>query len=390
MPTVLFQGRVWAEEGLVFLNNAFHMEWYEALFQPHGGYLNLISNIAGLVGAHLISLESVRFVGPVVGILFQVLPLLVAATGTLPWLKSRGALFALVLIIGLSPLHDEVWFNSLHPQYQLTLCTGLILAMPLAQGWRKYFHLSIIGLAALTGPTVWFLLPIFLLRAVFDHSADRMKQALLLGGFMAVQLCIFYDAARDAVSAPRATFALGLIAASMLGKNLINPTLPFQEASWMYNYLSFTANNQPFLLAGITITALILVGAVLWTKCARELWWLYCGGVSISMLSYVWARGGPELLLNHPYSANRYSFSSHVLFALTVLGAAMTSTGFRRNIAFGVLGWTILIGAIDLRNEWQSFFTNGPRWLDEVTTWRQDKKHKVKILPSGWAVALPN
>jgi hypothetical protein len=165
MPTVLFQGRIWAEEGSVFLNNALNMEWRQALLQPEGGYLNLVANVASLIGAHLMPLESVRYVGPIVGIIFQVIPLVVAGTGTITWLRTSAALFALVLIIALSPLHDEVWLNSLHPQFHLALCAVLILAMPPAEGWRKYFHSSIIALAALSGPTAWFLLPLFFARA---------------------------------------------------------------------------------------------------------------------------------------------------------------------------------------------------------------------------------
>jgi hypothetical protein len=156
----------------------------------------------------------------------------------------------------------------------------------------------------------------------------------------------------------------------------------------MYDYLSYSAKNHE-LTTGVIIAAVILVGATLWRKYARELWWLYSGAVSISVLSYVWARGGTELLLTAPYAANRYSFTPHVLFALTVLGAAMTSSGRRRNIALGILGWTILIGAIDLRNEGQSQFTQGPSWLDEVAAWRQDKNHLLRIWPSGWVVAIP-
>ena len=103
MPTVLFQGRIWAEEGSVFLHNALNMEWRQALLQPEGGYLNLVANVASLIGAHLMPLESVRYVGPIVGIIFQVIPLVVAGTGTITWLRTSAALFALVLIIALSP-----------------------------------------------------------------------------------------------------------------------------------------------------------------------------------------------------------------------------------------------------------------------------------------------
>jgi hypothetical protein len=333
MPTVLFQGRIWAEEGSVFLNNALNMEWRQALLQPEGGYLNLVANVASLIGAHLMPLESVRYVGPIVGIIFQVIPLVVAGTGTITWLRTSAALFALVLIIALSPLHDEVWLNSLHPQFHLALCAVLILAMPPAEGWRKYFHSSIIALAALSGPTAWFLLPLFFARAILDKSTERAKQALLLCVCTAAQVLFFYSN-----SAPKPQFALGLIAASILAKNLINPTVPYREASWIYNHFASIAQNHETLTSGAVIIALVLVGTILWTNFPRELFWLYSSGVLISIASYASARGGTVWLLMVPYASNRYSFVPHVLFALTVLGAAMTSTGLMRNIAVAVLG----------------------------------------------------
>jgi hypothetical protein len=72
-----------------------------------------------------------------------------------------------------------------------------------------------------------------------DKSTERAKQALLLCVCTAAQVLFFYSN-----SAPKPQFALGLIAASILAKNLINPTVPYREASWIYNHFASIAQNH--------------------------------------------------------------------------------------------------------------------------------------------------
>jgi hypothetical protein len=173
LPNVALHGRVWAEEGAVFLRNAAVLQWSQAIFHPVGGYLNLVSNLAGIVAFYMVPLEQVRWVGVVTGLLFQAIPAVLIVSSGFDWIQTRLSLIIALLLIATVPLAEEVWLNSLHPQFHLALCAALLLAMHPVGGWTGRAHNLLVFLGALSGPTTWFLLPLFVARAMIDRSRLR-------------------------------------------------------------------------------------------------------------------------------------------------------------------------------------------------------------------------
>ena len=92
------------------------------------------------------------------------------------------------------PAVEEVWLNTLHCQFQLTLCCGILLALdpdPGSAGRRRFGQL-ILFLAPLCGPGAIATLPLFVARSVVDRSVGRARQTLPLAVGSVLQLTLFF------------------------------------------------------------------------------------------------------------------------------------------------------------------------------------------------------
>ncbi len=386
LPNVALHGRVWAEEGTFFLRNAALLPWTQALFHPVGGYLNLVANVAGLVGIHLVPLEQVRFVGIVTGLLFQTLPAVLIVSSGLYWLRSRVSLVAALLLLGTVPIAEEVWLNSLHPQFHLTLCAALILAMPPARGWIRWFHGLLILLGALCGPTTWFLFPLFVARGVIDRSGPRVVQATFLGVGILIQVLFFYQSA----GVNGASASLSGVSAMLLSKNVLTSWLDYRSAGAMADGLArLTATGT--VPVGVVLgeaTVIGLVGVFLWQCGGDAAFWMFAAALIIALPSYAAARGG-SLNMVRIGDADRYAFVPQVLLALVVLWGAVVAKDWIAIFARAGFVWLLVIGTVEFRDDpVHKYFDRGPSWVEQVAAWRKDHTHLLRIWPSGWTVDL--
>jgi hypothetical protein len=388
MPGVALHGRMWAEEGTAFMRNAIVLPWSEAVVNPVGGYLNLVANLAGIVAVHLVPLEQASRVGVLTGLLFQAVPAILIVSSGFNWLQTRISILATLLLIATIPLADEVWLNSLHPQFHLTLCAAFILAMDPARGWTGWLHLLLILLAALCGPTTWFLLPLFAGRAVMERSWPRTVQGTVLAVGIVLQAALFFSADQTKHS----TLNMSALVSSLLLKDLLTQTLDYQTVD------AFAGGLRTMALAG-TVSPVIamfeavaigLGGALLWLRGPKALFWTFAASVVIAVPSYAAARGGTINLL-YAGSGNRYAFVPQVLFALVLLGIATTSKGGIGWLVRGGIVWLLAIGIAEFYYDpIRDGFTEGPRWADEVAAWRQDPTHLVRLWPESdiWTLDL--
>jgi hypothetical protein len=386
LPNVVLHGRVWAEEGAVFLRNAMILPWTRAIIYPVGGYVNIIANLAGIVAADIVPLEQVRWVGVTTGVLFQALPAILIVSSRWDWLQSRIGLVIALLLLGTVPLAEEVWLNSLHPQFHLTLCVALILGMDPVRGWVGRFHLLLILLAALCGPTAWFLLPLFAARAFLDRSAPRAIQTAVLAAGVLLQVVFFYHA-NQTNGLP---LNVSAFVSAILVKNLLVPLVDYRTAGAISGALMNMAEAGTIPVAIAVAELLLLCGLALslWCRGKRAWFWMFMCGVATALPSYAAARGGTVNFL-HIGSSNRYAFVSQVLFALILLGVALTGkAGGGRIARFGVL-WMLVVGVSEFHDDpVRAYFDRGPLWTAEIAAWRHDPMHVVHIWPDVWTVDL--
>jgi hypothetical protein len=435
LPEVALHGRVWAEEGASFMRNAIVLPWPQALIAPVGGYLNLVANAAGIVAARVVPLQQVRWVGPVTGLLFQTLPAILIVSSRFDWLQNRTSLAAALLLIATAPLAEEVWLNSLHPQFHLALCAALVLGMDTATGWIGGLRLVLILLAALCGPTAWFLLPLFAARAVMDRSWPRALQAAVLGSGVLLQAVCFYDAGQTA----RASLNLSAVVSAFFVKNVLVPATPYRIAAALGGSLRKLAvtGTVPVPIAAAEVAFVCLGAAWLWLTGRKALFWMFAAAVLMAFASFAASRNGSLDLLVIG-AGNRYAFVPEVLFALVLLGLATASENRLNQAASGgsrlnqstkdgrrldqnVIGgsllnqsvngrrlnqrvnsgsrlkqfarggviWLLVIGIVEFRDDSiRRFFIHGPQWTEEVAAWRQDPNHIVRLLPDRWTLDL--
>lgn len=188
MPEVLLKGRFWAEEGSVVFANAFAMRPLTALFNSYGGHLNLVANAATRAASRAMPLAAAPYLTIAVGLFFQLLPpgLLLTARDT--WLRPLRTRLAGMLLILLVPASEEVWLQTLHCQFHLTLACAILLAIAAPGGRAAIAPAAILLPAPLCGPGAIVLLPLFVLRAAADRDARRRLQGLVLAGGSAIQL----------------------------------------------------------------------------------------------------------------------------------------------------------------------------------------------------------
>src|SRR3954470_6832074 len=72
IPGIL-PGRLWAEDGL-FLLDALHLPWWQALTTPHTGYIDLLASGAMLIATHVTDLEHVALVSVGIALVIQICP----------------------------------------------------------------------------------------------------------------------------------------------------------------------------------------------------------------------------------------------------------------------------------------------------------------------------
>jgi hypothetical protein len=394
LPAAWAHGRFQAEEGTVFLAYAWHFPWTDALFRPFGGYLNLGANAPAVLTVQLVRigilpLERAPYLTMGIALAFQLLPAVLILTGKAQWLASRLAVTAALLILAIAPATEEVFFNTLHIQFHLALCTALILAFNVPAGRAaRIGYGALLFLAPLCGPAAIVMLPLFALRALIDRDPRRLMQLAPLAAGAAVQLMLFYEPSPvrgnvlDPASIAAAMF-VRLIATPILGIGFANRIANVIHASQVAGGTQWWA----FAAATTTLFGLLIVVAAQRRDAAI---WLVLSALSIAAISL-----GVGMIVVYPADlltvvfGERYNFLPAVLLGLALVALAMRPEFSGRPI-FALLCTLVLIsGALYYRRP-LPIFAGGPSWPAEVVAWHRDHHHPLALWPRPWTADLSN
>ena len=381
MPAVVLQGRFWAEEGRRFYFDAARYPWYHVLVKSYAGYLNLSANLAAVAARHLVPLEYGPRVTFAFALLAQAAPAILLVTSRAALLQSRLALALALFLLAAAPSAEEVWLNTLHSQFQLAVCVGLILALDPEPGWLRKFLLF---LAPLYGVVSIILLPLFALRTAIDRSRARLVETLILGAGSAIQLGFFFHQVGGLQS-----LDLKLIFATFFAKNIVLPLLSFGGsqpiATWLHAALD--RGQLPIAVMVTIVLAVALVVALLWRGPAAARW-LAAASAALALVSYY----GALLVTNdmvEPHLGNRYAFAPQVLFAWSLLLIAASGLGLAPRIAAFLVLW-LCLASTDAYLHPAAIFAHGPDWSAEVAKWRHNPNYSPLVWPGGfWRVPMP-
>jgi len=388
MPEIILKGRFWCEEGNVFFHNAWVMPPVQALFNSFGGYLNLAANGASLAARWLLPIEYAPYLTITVALLAQLCPLLLLISARDIWLERLWIRVAAALLVLFVPAVEEIWLNSLHCQFQLTLCCGIILGLepPRATTRGAWFRYALLFVAPLCGPGAIVVLPLFILRAILDRSVARAFQILPLMAGSILQLALFFhhEPSRGYALDPTALldiFTVRHLMLPFLGIAYTTHAAPLLEARRAAGHIPLKATVLPLIVFG---PYLLLT---LWRRAHWPALWLLLAGGLIACASYFGAIGGAEGLI-HARAGGRYSFVPQALFSLSILAIAATGKGYVR-LAWIAVVWLIVLGGSEYVHPW-SVISDGPSWRHEVKLWRADPSYQLNVWYSGWTkVELP-
>lgn len=391
LPQAWVHGRFLDEEATVFLAYAWHRPWWDALFRPFGGYWNLAANATTLLTVTLVKngvmpLERAPYLTMGTALAVQLLPAVLILTGRARWLAGRLAVAAALLVIALVPASEEVFYNVLHIQFHLALCTVLILALDVPRGRRARIGYGVLlFLAPLCGPGAIVVLPLFALRALADQDRARLIQLIAPAAGALIQLTLFYGA-----SPMRGhLFDPGTVAATMFVRMIALPALNFGVADQIgLAIIRSQATHGTGWWAAAAATVVVL--GTLSVTAARRVdgaWWLVLSSLSIAGVSFGF---GMVLLestsLFRVGAGERYNFLPQVLIGLALVALAMRRTQAWRVYA-GLCGLMLLTGAICYSSPLNDF-ARGPSWPAEVAAWRADHRHPLAVWPAPWRADL--
>lgn len=368
----VFNGRLWAEDGL-FLLDALRLPWWQALITPHTGYIDVTASTAFVIATRLVDLEYVGIISVIFALFIQACPAILIVTSPCEWLRRRWIMMIALLLILAPPVAEEVWLSPVTSQYHMIICTGLILAFDI--GRRAVFSNILLAFAGLTGPGPALLAPLFVLRAYLDRSKRRALQAAILCTGALIEFIVFCTHPE-----PNRWLVidLTLLAHVIAVKHLVLPLVGRD--------ITMMINQSMIWIAILLPVGIGIVWAVLISH-RREVVWLFAATVTVMVLSYLGSLGHKADLLNVGYG-QRYYYAPQVLLSLTLLGLTRNRQPVPRYLAWTLVTWLLVVGA------WQYFqvipaMAAGPSWYDQIVLWRDRPDRAIYLWPPSIIIPLP-
>ena len=377
-PLLLLHGRVVAEEGTVYYQQAWDTSAGTALFAPHQGYYSLFMNGLTLLAERLLPLEWLGVALTSASLLVLLLTVYLAITCELFAGRSRWLAAGIVLFVPAI----EVWLTAEDMQFYLSACTALIcLSSP--QGYRLLRSLTLV-LAGLTGPVSCIFTPFFWWRAWRDRTRVATLQAAILTVCSLLQAFVILH------------FRAGGRSASGLGKLAwFGPVLVLKIFS-----VAFFGRLGAFLAQDIVlyhpVPAVCLLFWMLALLSLLVFWRLagiggnagrLCFGLALAILALDYTAIGEPLDVIF-IGAFRYVFTGSLLLWLVALIAFVRTehSGTLKERRFASILLTLLLfwGVVDAAGYWTRFQARTPDWQTEVARWRKDPHALIHVFPATW------
>lgn len=359
-PSILLNGRIYAEEGSVYLHYAWAHTAFQTLIDVHQGYYSLFPNVCTLIAARVIPIAAAAVFLAWCSMAIQILAVWLAINCE----AIENKLFA-VLIVVLAVPANEVWLNTIGSQFYLAVCAGIILISDTSK--HRILRSGTLLIAGLTGVVSCFMTPFFIFRALRDRSARF--QAWIISSCTVVQfVAVLHGGMRPT------NHDFRYVADAFLTKNFIYLFLGRIPAK----IISFP--HAPFIAFTVVLIFLFTSFCYLrWTKAA----WLFAAGIWVEALSlYAAVLGGS--VIAQPMAETRYFLIFNVFAGLSLV---IASAKYKSKIPLALIACTLFAGATDYALDFRR--PAGPVWSKEVAIWMHHPRYSLNTYPSGWSLTLP-
>ena len=381
---LLHGGRFMAEEGCIFFEKAWTSSWSDALFFSYGGYLNIVANAGTLLAYHVMPLADAPYLTMGIALVFQLCAPWLVLTAKDAWLVSYRVRLMAVALLLLVPEWVEVSLHSVHSQYHLSLCCGLILALATGKGVCEYVRCALLFLAPLSGPGGVVMAPLFILRAAVDRSRARVVECMVINVASAVQLLLFFHKFQDR------TYSVNFYdyALVFLTRYAMTPLMGFKP--FIIKFANVIQEMEkggrtPYLLVILAFCVIgLCVGTLIYqtvrNKQAEEAAWLALAGGMHALVSMYGALGGAITVIVPSYS-QRYVFVGQSLFALSIACLAVTATPSVRKTCRYLVSIMLVVGMYHFITPFMKNMLHGPSWKAEVAHWEKDHDAPLHVWP---------
>jgi hypothetical protein len=395
-PWILFTGRIWAEEGTVYLKYAWTHPFFDALVSPHLGYYTLVPNVAGIVAAH-VPLETAPCAMAAIALMVQMIPAGLVLFTPIPGLETpvrKGLALLLLLVV---PANPEIGLSSVASHFVLCAATGLILVSEEGGRLDRYGKRAVLLLGGLNGVVSTFLAPFFWLRWWQGHRREVLIQAAILTACAVLQVMYVFRAVSDEERHIRVspTVMTGAAYAKVVAMPLALVKPMGQDLEVIRQDLVRTG-DLPAWVWLVTGAAFGIVGFVCWKSGNRGALMLAGAAVWLIVLASPGSREAAtaeKLTFHLTTGAMRYYYAAEVFFFLGLLMASGSNRlPFPVRLFCGAwVGAAVLMGLINYARaplDWPTFYF-GPSWPAQVAQWHNDPSKPLEIWPTGWEMTLP-
>ena len=380
-PDILIEGRMFAEEGVIYFRDAKVGTWYDALLAPRLGYFSAFNKLVALA-ASAVPLEAAAHVATLSALALQLVVVWIIARSDAfgpPWGRALAALVPLLAVPS-----AEVWLNTINSQFHLAIGTAVLLATGPA-AVSPVFRLSFLLLAGATGPVSVTLAPLLILKAARSRTWADSQEAVLLCVLAVIQGVFM---AKGLAGGERVgSVSIGVLVGAFGIKNLAAPWLGDSAG-----VLAFELATGRRLAKGLTIGGLVAFAALLAMLLLRSApsRWLAGAALVVALVSYAGALGKDPWILLIPKAAGRYAYAPNVLLLLALVAVAVSTNPARVRLLAGALaGWALIGGLTQFWTD-EAFF-RGPSWRGAVAAWRADPTaDRIAIWPVPWFITLPH
>jgi hypothetical protein len=383
-PILLSHGRVFAEEGTVYLQQAWILDPLHTLTAVRQGYFSLLMNSFALLGARAIPLEWV-------GILYTtgalaVLMLTVYLALVCERFESGRTQTLAVAVILLAPA-IEVWLTLLDAQFYLPVCVALICVSD--ERRHRLIRFGTLLLAGLTGPVSCALVPMLVLRAWRRPTWLAWAQAVILAIASVVQAAVLFVSVRTGGRkldfASKAEWFGPIVFVKVFSVSLMTRLGGFATQSLL--------NRHPNVAVCLLLWSLGLLSLSLFWRIARHGGWTAKAMFTMALMSLCFNYAGDPAPTRIIFTGEfRYFFTGTVLFWFSILLGLQASTASGdwkgQRLAQVVLGLALVSGLIDAAGYWGRFQVLQPVWRQQVEAWRQDPTKPIRVVPTSWGDTL--
>lgn len=385
-PGAFTNPQFYAEDGEIWFSTAYNAGAWHSLLLSFQGYFQTQPRLVALI-ATAFPLAWAPLLYNTFGLAFQITPVVLFMSDrfrpVLPSLWLRGAISAVYLLMPSTELNVTITES----QYFLAILATLVVLAPVPRGWwGRAFDVFVVALCAMTGPFIFFVLPM----ALFWWWLRRRRWT---GVLSAILVAGAIPQAYAVLTTSRLHYGLGATIQSFV--HIVCDRIVLGGLFAEEGHTSVYLTGQPH---GTTIGAVVaLVGAGIGIfALLRAPWELRLFGLLALVIAaaglaepLVSAAGHQWEIMAVTRAGERYFWMAQVAFVVTLLWAiSELPRRWLRASGWALAGAAFVSGLIVA---WQYPAFADYHWPQEaraITTAAPGTPLQLPINPSGWSVIV--